>query len=532
MEKLEQHISQRVLVALLVLSIALTAFVTYRDILDYYFTASDAFALIETSRIQSPSDVARIFSEPLMNGTFFAQNWKYYRPIANLSYSLDYAIWGLNPFGYHLTDLFLHILVSILIFFFVRGLTGGKSAAAWLSAIVFATHPILVENVPAIARRHDILAAAFMLCSLILFFKNVSRTDRSKLLLLFSLVFCALALGAKEISIILPLLVFSYSMLFVCAEQESLAARAKQGVKDALPYLAIAAVALAWRTYVLKGLGGYLHPPENIKAPGLIETLNGYVLDLFYPVDFLNLLESQRAPFFSLLIFLAVCLVGVYQYVGRGDSSIRSKARATAVFLLIWISLPLFIYLATQTFTHRSMYVPAIPVCIVLSLTLVETIQSLVGQKTPDVPKLSRRMEKTGSAVGVLLFTAVILSLLLYSPLFRTYGEWKDSGKMSAMYLQKLSEIFPRLPGGAVIHAHNLPTHILSYEKEIPRAKSVSYLGPGGISAWLDLNYPDNRAQVILRSTRKYPTCPTRLGLSVEAGEENIVIIKLVPLAF
>ena len=66
----------------------------------------------------------------------------------------------------------------------------------------------------------------------------------------------------------------------------------------------------------------------------------------------------------------------------------------------------------------------------------------------------------------------------------------------------------------------------------MPRVKSVSYLGPRGIKAWLDLNYPGNRVQVILRSTSTYPTRPTQLALDVKAGEDGVIMIALVPLAF
>jgi len=194
---------------LLVTSIILILFLCWRDIFGYFFTAKDSFTLIETSRIQSTKDIARIFSEPLMNNTKFINKYKYYRPIACLSYSMDYAIWKLNPFGYHLTDFLLHLLVTILIFFFIRLLLNGEQFVAWLSAVVFAIHPTLVEVGPATARRHDILAALFILGSLILVMKQNFSTFHNKSLGFLSVLFYAFALGAKEIAIILPMLVWS-----------------------------------------------------------------------------------------------------------------------------------------------------------------------------------------------------------------------------------------------------------------------------------------------------------------------------------
>ncbi|MCX5896449.1 MAG: hypothetical protein NTZ51_11560, partial [Proteobacteria bacterium] len=143
---------------ILLLSITLVAFVTYRDMLGYFFTGIDTLALIETSRIHSLKDVVKILTESMMSDTGFTEFLKYYRPLTMLSYGLDYSLWKLNPFGYQTTDLVLHLLVAIFVFLLVWSLTNGNQVKAWLSSIIFTTHPILVANVPAISRRADILA--------------------------------------------------------------------------------------------------------------------------------------------------------------------------------------------------------------------------------------------------------------------------------------------------------------------------------------------------------------------------------------
>ena len=79
--------------------------------------------------------------------------WKYhhpltkgfYRPITTTSFALDYSLWGTNPFGYHLTNLLLHILNVILIYFLINRL-GGRGLA-FLAALFFAAHPIHTESV-------------------------------------------------------------------------------------------------------------------------------------------------------------------------------------------------------------------------------------------------------------------------------------------------------------------------------------------------------------------------------------------------
>ncbi|MCK4584656.1 hypothetical protein KAU13_04505 [candidate division WOR-3 bacterium] len=265
---------------LMILSIVLIAFLTYGDILGYFFTAYDSLTLIDTSRIQSFRDVVRIFTEPLMSGTEFVKKTIYYRPITTLSYSLDYFIWKLNPFGYHLTDLILHILVSVLVFFLIRFLTNGNRIIAWLGAIIFTTHPILVESVPATARRQDILTTFFLLFSLLLFLKHRTILSHKKGILVLSIIFYILALGTKEIAVILPFLFFVYLMLFTFSDEESFRRKIVNSTKGCLPYFIVTLIVLTWRTYILQGIGGY------VDKLSIFIVVEGYFTDLLYPVDY------------------------------------------------------------------------------------------------------------------------------------------------------------------------------------------------------------------------------------------------------
>ena len=79
--------------SVLVLSIILLGFLTYQDMLGYFFTAQDSTTLIDTGRVHSFRDVLRILNEPLMNGTTLTKLSLFYRPVSTLSYSLDYSIW-------------------------------------------------------------------------------------------------------------------------------------------------------------------------------------------------------------------------------------------------------------------------------------------------------------------------------------------------------------------------------------------------------------------------------------------------------
>ena len=97
-----------------------------------------------------------------------------YQPVRVLSYAIDYALWGLNPVGYHLVNTALHAIAAVLLFFVIRSiLDGGRTSqsnrvTALGVAICFAIHPINVEAVVWLSSRKYGLLAAFGFATLLL----------------------------------------------------------------------------------------------------------------------------------------------------------------------------------------------------------------------------------------------------------------------------------------------------------------------------------------------------------------------------
>ena len=79
-----------------------------------------------------------------------------YHPLAMLSLTIDYQLYGFNPFGFHLTNLFLHILNSLLLLFILKELTGKMLIGAF-AALIFGVHAFHVESVAWISERKDVL---------------------------------------------------------------------------------------------------------------------------------------------------------------------------------------------------------------------------------------------------------------------------------------------------------------------------------------------------------------------------------------
>jgi tetratricopeptide (TPR) repeat protein len=93
---------------------------------------------------------------------------KSYRPLTILTFRIDHASWGLNPFGYHLTNVILHALVSVVFMYFCRHMCfchTHNATPSIIAALLFATHPIHCEAVTGVAGRADVLSGLFFLLS-------------------------------------------------------------------------------------------------------------------------------------------------------------------------------------------------------------------------------------------------------------------------------------------------------------------------------------------------------------------------------
>ena len=86
-------------------------------------------------------------------------------PLTRISLTIDHAVWGLDPTGYHATNLLLHIGNTLVVFAAVRAMSHRLWRSAFVAAL-FALHPLRVESVAWITERKDVLSAFFLLLGL------------------------------------------------------------------------------------------------------------------------------------------------------------------------------------------------------------------------------------------------------------------------------------------------------------------------------------------------------------------------------
>jgi hypothetical protein len=145
------------------------------------------------------------------------------RPLPYLTFAIDHSLWGKRPFGYHLTNLAIHVSAALALFFLTRTTlssprlrdTFGHHAEILAATIasLWAVHPLNTQAVTYIYQRMESLAAMLCLISLAAF-ANAVKSQWSVRWLAISVAASAAAMLTKETAVVLPLLIASYDWLF------------------------------------------------------------------------------------------------------------------------------------------------------------------------------------------------------------------------------------------------------------------------------------------------------------------------------
>ncbi len=208
------------------LAIAVFTFLCYRVALDNQMTNWDDPGYIRDNAViksLSAEGLAAIFTTPIMGN---------YHPLTILSYALEYGAVRLDPWLYHLDSILLHVLVTVLVYFFTRQLTR-MPVAAVITAVLFGVHPMHVESVAWLAGRKDVLYGSFYLAACITYLRY-ARSGAGKWLIYTYVAFLC-ALLAKPVAVTLPL------VLLLIDYYES-GTWSKKNILNKIPFLLISVV--------------------------------------------------------------------------------------------------------------------------------------------------------------------------------------------------------------------------------------------------------------------------------------------------
>jgi tetratricopeptide (TPR) repeat protein len=148
------------------------------------------------------------------------------RPVAHISFALNYYFHGFDTRGYHLVNITIHVLTAILLYLFIKTTLnlpllqskyGKYSLLPFAAALIWAVHPLQTQSVTYIIQRMNSMAAMFYILALYLYVKGrLAEKTWHNWTLFFSAFFAGLlALGSKETAATLPFFIFLYEWYFL-----------------------------------------------------------------------------------------------------------------------------------------------------------------------------------------------------------------------------------------------------------------------------------------------------------------------------
>ncbi len=416
--------------------VLLLAFALYANTLFNGFVYDDAIGILSNPYIQNFHHLKSIFTTTVFSFQGQEGFSNYYRPLLNFAYLLTHSVFGDLPFGYHLINALLHVVVVALVYFVAVELFRDP-ALGLLAAAIFALHPVHTEAVAWIACIADLELAVFYLLSFLLFLRLGDATGKRVVWLYVGMLASfVLALLSKEPAITFPPAAVIYEH-FVRENRQHTPLR-KKFMRYACLWL-VAAGYLLFRATSLGGAVALLKHPEVtwLRVPlSAFALLSQYAEKLFWPWPL-----SVAYPFHAsvrfdeprvlagFVVFLAAA--ALFFYLAKG-----SRAHA---FALLWIFLMLAPalnarWMATYVFTERNLYLASTGFAWLLAAGIL-WLWRREGRPSQRTIRLS------------IAVAAPALALLAAGAVFTRNRDFKDDG---TLYLQTLA----LHPDASLIHSN------------------------------------------------------------------------------
>ncbi len=353
------------------LLVAIT-FLVYFNTLQNQFVWDDDQFIVNNPAIRSLQEWPRYFYDiqTYASGAYFPL----YRPLRTLSYAVDYALWQLNPAGYHLSNVLLHCL-TVLVAYGVARMIFGQNLLALIVALLYSLHPVQTEAVAWVKGRDDLLCALFYFAAFRVFLQAMKRGISLRYIWLISGLY-ALALLSKAMAITLPVILFAYQMVVHRAGSVKNLAGMEQrhGLRPyLLMYLVLGVVAVGFfllrfaaigRVSQTEWLGGTFGATMLTMLPALAHYLKLLIFPFHLNADYYGFQIStwffEGRVIVSLAVLLMVAAAGVVCW----------RRFPLVTFGILWVGitiLPVSNIIPTMQFVaERFLYLPVFGFCLVV----------------------------------------------------------------------------------------------------------------------------------------------------------------------
>jgi tetratricopeptide (TPR) repeat protein len=399
--------------------IFLFSVVIYSNSLGGDFVYDDDYFIVKNVAIRSIGNIPLFFTSPsAIAFSELAQD--VYRPVTAISYALNYLAGRLDTFGYHLVNVFFHGADAVLVFLLLWT-AFGDLFLAFVTAMLFACHPVQTEVVSWISGRSSVLSLFFYLASFVAYIgalKGSGRTASMRSAL--SLCLFALALFSKEMAVTLPLLLVAYDVHF--REGESWKSRALRYA----PYVVLTVTFILIRSAVLGRVsqcGWWGGSPYNTLLT-MSTVFVDYVRVLLFPARlcafYVTKVYSCWADANVLSSIAAIILV----FAALPVLYRRMRGASFAIWWFIITMLPVSNIVPIRALmAERFLYLPSIGFCL-LAAICIERI-GLIGYR-----------EKVRSTRMIAVALAALVVAAYTARTMRRNEDWKDAESITASILK------------------------------------------------------------------------------------------------
>lgn len=304
-------------------------------------------------------DFPTILEDRAVTGGDIAEVFKGSRAIRQLSFMLDYRLFGRSPFGYHVENAIFHAVDTVLLYEFLT-LLSLTPTASFYSGLLFAVHPIHVEAVAGIANRKELLSLLFSLLSFICYIRAVrSHGKRAGLLTTAFLLWIAAALS-KQTAALLPFATIIYDHCFLKKEERLIG-------RVALPLTFLILPYLAYR-FMYPSFALFYSRPENLDIKYryiLFTAATAFFYDLRYLIlpfqlsadHTISYVYTMADPFFAASAVLITCYLAAMSVCWKFDRFLFFMLAWVVIFILPTANL---VPGTSYFFAERYLYIPSV----------------------------------------------------------------------------------------------------------------------------------------------------------------------------
>jgi Flp pilus assembly protein TadD len=265
--------SPRTYIVLLVLCVL--GLLVYANAIAHPFVHDDIVYIQWNPFIGRWDNILDVFLHPQL--PFGHVQTPYYRPVLEIFYRLEFLLFGMNAWGFHLVNILIHIVNAWLIYLCARRLRWAH-AWAFFIAIIFLVHPIQTEAVACVSGISNLAVVMFMLLALL---SHMRGRAAGKVVVWGALGFCLLAFFTKEQALVFAAIILLYEILY---RRESMVVKARV----ILPFVVMTGCFWAWRMHLFPGfaseIGGNPHELK-LRILAMARVIGMDLGLIFWPVD-------------------------------------------------------------------------------------------------------------------------------------------------------------------------------------------------------------------------------------------------------